>query len=105
MSLTPIPVKAGSAIIFNATVIHGSLPNLSNGVRFSLDFRYHIKGSQTGRAIFEDLSFGLDTTYEDVLSRYERVKQFLIANSDNQFLGTQYWASRPMPFTCRNLYV
>lgn len=36
----PLPVPAGSAILFNDRCIHMSTPNLSNGVRWSCDLRY-----------------------------------------------------------------
>ena len=36
----PLPVPAGSAILFNDRCIHMSTPNLSQGVRWSCDLRY-----------------------------------------------------------------
>lgn len=36
----PLPVPAGSAILFNDRCIHMSTPNLSNQVRWSCDLRY-----------------------------------------------------------------
>jgi ectoine hydroxylase-related dioxygenase (phytanoyl-CoA dioxygenase family) len=36
----PLPVPAGSAILFNDRCIHSSTPNLSDHVRWSLDLRY-----------------------------------------------------------------
>jgi ectoine hydroxylase-related dioxygenase (phytanoyl-CoA dioxygenase family) len=35
-----LPVKAGSAILFNDRVLHMSTPNLSESVRWSVDLRY-----------------------------------------------------------------
>jgi phytanoyl-CoA hydroxylase len=35
-----LPVKAGTAIIFNDRVLHMSTPNLSDSVRWSVDLRY-----------------------------------------------------------------
>lgn len=35
-----LPVKAGSAILFNDRCLHMSTPNLSNSVRWSVDLRY-----------------------------------------------------------------
>lgn len=35
-----LPVRAGSAILFNDRLIHSSTPNLSNAVRWSVDLRY-----------------------------------------------------------------
>ncbi|MCQ6560767.1 phytanoyl-CoA dioxygenase family protein [Paenibacillus mendelii] len=36
----PLPVPAGSAILFNDRCLHMSTPNLSNEVRWSVDLRY-----------------------------------------------------------------
>ncbi len=36
----PIPLEAGGAILFNDRCIHMSTPNLSSGVRWSVDLRY-----------------------------------------------------------------
>ena len=36
----PLPMTAGSAILFNDRCIHSSTPNLSNHVRWSVDLRY-----------------------------------------------------------------
>lgn len=38
--IVPLPVPAGSAILFNDRCIHMSTPNLSEGVRWSCDLRY-----------------------------------------------------------------
>jgi len=38
--ITPLPLKAGGAILFNDRCIHMSTPNLSNTVRWSVDLRY-----------------------------------------------------------------
>jgi len=36
----PLPVPAGSAILFNDRCVHMSTPNLSSGIRWSCDLRY-----------------------------------------------------------------
>ena len=38
--IQPVPVKKGSAIIFNDRILHMSTPNRSKGVRWSADLRY-----------------------------------------------------------------
>ena len=38
--VAPLPVKRGTAILFNDRCIHKSTPNNSNGVRWSVDLRY-----------------------------------------------------------------
>ncbi|HEX8834196.1 MAG TPA: phytanoyl-CoA dioxygenase family protein [Abditibacteriaceae bacterium] len=38
--IIPLPMKAGSAVLFNDRLIHSSTPNNSQGVRWSVDLRY-----------------------------------------------------------------
>jgi len=38
--ITPIPMRAGSAILFNDRLLHSSTPNNSDHVRWSVDLRY-----------------------------------------------------------------
>lgn len=48
---TPLPVRRGSVILLNRHTCHGSLPNLSDGIRWSLDLRYNPVGQPTGRGV------------------------------------------------------
>ncbi len=50
----PLPVKAGGAVIFHPLVPHASLPNTSDGIRWSFDLRFHKTGQPSGRAHFPD---------------------------------------------------
>ena len=50
----PAPVKAGGAVIFNPFTPHASLPNLSDGFRWSFDLRYNASGHPTGRSKFPE---------------------------------------------------
>lgn len=50
----PLPVKAGGAVVFHPMTPHASLPNLSDGIRWSFDLRYNVTGEPTGRAHFPD---------------------------------------------------
>ncbi len=50
----PLPVKAGGAVIFHPMTPHASLPNLSDGIRWSFDLRFNITGQPTGRAHFPE---------------------------------------------------
>jgi ectoine hydroxylase-related dioxygenase (phytanoyl-CoA dioxygenase family) len=50
----PLPVKAGGAVIFHPMTPHASLPNRSDGIRWSFDLRYNVTGQPTGRAHFPD---------------------------------------------------
>ena len=40
VEIVPLPVRKGTAIIFNDRILHMSTPNTSRGVRWSLDLRY-----------------------------------------------------------------
>ena len=48
----PAPVKAGGTVFFNPFTPHASLPNLSDGFRWSFDLRYNASGHPTGRSQF-----------------------------------------------------
>ena len=50
----PTPVKAGGAVIFHPLTPHASLPNTSDGYRWSFDLRYNVTGQSTGRDQFPD---------------------------------------------------
>lgn len=51
-NVLPIPMKAGSVLMFHRLVKHCSLPNNSNDIRFSFDLRYSPTGMPTGRDEF-----------------------------------------------------
>ena len=48
----PVPMKRGSVLLMDRLTCHGSLPNKSDRVRFSLDLRYNPVGQATGRDVF-----------------------------------------------------
>lgn len=50
----PAPVKAGGAVIFHPLTPHSSLPNRSDGFRWSFDLRYNVTGQPSGRSQFPD---------------------------------------------------
>ncbi len=50
----PLPVKAGGAVLFHPMTPHASLPNLSDGIRWSFDLRFNVTGQPTGRAHFPE---------------------------------------------------
>ena len=50
--MTPVPVSAGSVILFARNTMHRALPNVSDSVRWSLDLRYQPTGQPTGRKFF-----------------------------------------------------
>ena len=52
--ITPLPVKAGGAVIFHPFTPHSSLPNTTDGFRWSFDLRYNVTGHATGRSHFPE---------------------------------------------------
>ncbi|MEM7752559.1 MAG: phytanoyl-CoA dioxygenase family protein [Pseudomonadota bacterium] len=50
----PLPVKAGGAVLFHPMTPHASLPNRSQGIRWSFDLRFNTTGQPTGRAHFPE---------------------------------------------------
>ena len=52
--VTPVPVKAGGAVIFSPLTPHCSMDNISDGFRWSFDLRFNVTGQPTGRPQFPD---------------------------------------------------
>lgn len=50
----PAPVKAGGIILLHPLTPHSSLPNNSDGYRWSFDLRYNVTGQPTGRGHFPE---------------------------------------------------
>ena len=50
----PLPVRSGGAVIFHPMTPHASLPNRSDGIRWSFDLRFNRTGQPTGRGHFPD---------------------------------------------------
>jgi ectoine hydroxylase-related dioxygenase (phytanoyl-CoA dioxygenase family) len=50
----PLPVPSGGAVLFHPLVPHASLPNTSQGIRWSFDLRFNKSGQPTGRSHFPD---------------------------------------------------
>lgn len=48
----PLPTKRGDVIILNKELVHGSLSNVSDRIRWSFDLRYNPIGQNTGRSVF-----------------------------------------------------
>ncbi len=53
-SALPLPVRAGGVVILDPLLPHASLPNLTDGIRWSFDLRYNRRGQPTGRRQFPD---------------------------------------------------
>lgn len=50
----PLPVKSGGIVLLDPMVPHASLPNVSNGIRWSFDLRFNVTGQPTGRGHFPE---------------------------------------------------
>ena len=50
--MIPLPVKRGDVIFLPKRTVHGSLPNVSDEIRWSFDLRYNPIGQPTGREAF-----------------------------------------------------
>ena len=50
----PLPVKAGGVVLFHPLTPHGSLPNKTEGFRWSFDIRFNATGQPTGRSHFPE---------------------------------------------------
>lgn len=50
----PLPVPAGGVVLFHPLTPHASLPNQTDGFRWSFDIRFNVTGQPTGRAHFPD---------------------------------------------------
>ena len=50
----PLPVGSGGAVLFHPMTPHASLPNRSDGIRWSFDLRFNRTGQPTGRGHFPD---------------------------------------------------
>lgn len=48
----PLPVRAGGVVILDPLIPHASLPNRTDGIRWSFDLRYNRTGQPTGRDHF-----------------------------------------------------
>ena len=48
----PMPMRRGSVLFMHRLTCHGSLPNHSDRIRWSLDLRYNPVGHDSGRAAF-----------------------------------------------------
>lgn len=48
----PLPTARGDVVCLHRQTVHGSLPNVSDAIRWSFDLRYNPIGQHTGRAAF-----------------------------------------------------
>ena len=50
----PVPIESGGIVLLHPLIPHASLPNMTDGFRWSFDLRYNVTGQPTGRAHFPD---------------------------------------------------
>ncbi|EFO32093.1 Phytanoyl-CoA dioxygenase superfamily protein [Roseibium sp. TrichSKD4] len=72
---TPLPVKAGGAVIFHPLTPHGSLSNNSDGYRWSFDLRYNVTGQPTGRSHFPEFVARSRSNPENELKDWQEWRQ------------------------------
>ena len=93
----PTPVKAGGAVVFHPLTPHASLPNLSDGYRWSFDLRYNVTGQPTGRSHFPDFIARSRSNPQNELRDWKKWKEMWertrhnLANS--QHIPQHRWSS------------
>ena len=79
-----VPVKKGGVVFMHRCTPHHSTPNLTNGVRWSLDLRYQPTGAPTGRPFHPEFIARSASHPESVLTNHaewSRQWQEALANS------------------------
>ena len=66
----PVPVKKGGIVFMHRCTPHRSTPNLTDGVRWSLDLRYQTTGTPTGRPFHPEWIARSKAHPETVLTDY-----------------------------------
>ena len=51
-----VPMKKGSVLLLDKLTPHGSGPNATDGIRWSMDLRYQKAGTPTGRSCYPDFA-------------------------------------------------
>src|SRR5206468_1896890 len=68
---SPVPVKAGGAILLRNYILHRARANLSDRIRWSLDIRYQHPYSPTGRPFYPSFIVRSRMKPESVLNDYQ----------------------------------
>ena len=85
----PLPTKRGDVIFMHKQTVHGSLPNLSDEVRWSLDLRYNPIGQATGRSIFPGFVARSRANPESILRDSEEWNNTWLATRENMSVINQ----------------
>ena len=75
---TPLPVRAGGVVLFHPMTPHGSLPNRTDGFRWSFDLRYNRAGQPTGRSHFPDFLARSQTRPDAVLRDWREWREMWV---------------------------
>ena len=78
----PLPVRAGGVVVLDPLLPHASLPNLSDGIRWSFDLRYNRTGQPTGRAHFPEFTARSAAAPETVLTDWREWRSLWEAARD-----------------------
>ena len=93
----PLPVKAGGVVLFHPLTPHASLPNTTDGFRWSFDIRYNVTGQPTGRSHFPDFIARSRTKPETELRDWQEWKRHWeearLALSDAPHIDIHRWTS------------
>lgn len=73
-----VPMSPGDVLFMHKNTIHSSLPNLSEGTRWSFDLRYNPVGQPTGRPVFPGFIARSRRFPERELSRPEAWEQLWV---------------------------
>jgi phytanoyl-CoA hydroxylase len=92
----PLPMKAGSVLLFHRQTPHAALPNRTDKIRFSFDLRYQPAGQPTGRDAFPGFLARSKTNPDGVLKTadawtemWDRARAGLIGSSQKH--GFELW--------------
>lgn len=64
----PVPMSPGDVLFLHRRTVHGSLPNLSNAARWSMDLRYQPAGEPSGRDILPSFTVRSSKAPETVIT-------------------------------------
>lgn len=81
---TPLPVKAGGAVLFHPLTPHCSLPNNSDEYRWSFDLRYNVTGQATGRSQFPEFIARSKTHPDSALDDWQKWRDMWQAARDHE---------------------
>ena len=91
----PLPMRAGDVLFLHRRLCHASLPNLSDGIRWSFDLRYIPAHARSGRELFPTFIVRSRKTPDAVLTEPRKWAQMWLDARDNI-------AGKDLPRSCWN---